>query len=201
MATAVLCSCSSSHNLAPTCECRLVPDSEFSSFFGPSQLAGEDVDVPHTTPGCHAARARYSNVHKLVQHCASTPLAGHYSRLHDVLRRLSDAEVPGHLAELLPPSLPSATAPPHAPARPPRRGLLLQDISSGNLLLKKNVGDGCMLLFSDPSRAELMDNLDSPDAYAACPHVDDCCCCCCLCLNCCCINLHRGHPPALCDGG
>lgn len=59
----------------------------------------------------------------------------------------------------------------HLPA-PPRRGLLLQDISSGNLLLKKNVGDGCVLLFSDPSRAELMDNLDSPDAYAAFPHVN-----------------------------
>ncbi|PRW60229.1 hypothetical protein C2E21_0906 [Chlorella sorokiniana] len=91
-------------------------------------------------------------------------LAAHYSRLHDILCRLSCAEVPDHLAELLPPLSPRAAAALGAPARPRRRGLLLQDISSNNLLVQETLPKGCTLLFSDPSRAELMDSLESPNA-------------------------------------
>lgn len=46
-----------------------------------------------------------------------------------------------------------------------RRGLLLQDISSNNLLVHEVAeGTACELLFSDPSRAQLAAHLERPNA-------------------------------------
>jgi hypothetical protein len=81
---------------------------------------------------------------------APAQLSGHYHKLHNVLLRLSTAKVPPHLI---------------GPSGSTRRGLLLQDISSNNLLLKEvAAGAACELLFSDPSRAQLAAHLEEPSA-------------------------------------
>ncbi len=74
---------------------------------------------------CRALPWRSATSAELTLSCPLTPPAAHYSKLHDVLSRLGYAEVPEHLAEQLPP-VPDGAAAPQAPARPRRRGLLLQ---------------------------------------------------------------------------
>ena len=100
--------------------------------------------------------------------CCSTPGpppspcgAGHYAKLHSVLRRVSGAEVPAHLLQPLPAALQQP-----APSAGRRRGLLLQDVSPNNILLRSESEGGCALLLSDPSRAELIDDLQRrPDRW------------------------------------
>ena len=82
--------------------------------------------------------------------CASPVCAGHYEQLHSALLRFSS---PGA-----------------------GQGLLLQDISSNNLLVSELVSFGavgkaastaapsCELLFADPSQAQIIGHLQKPQA-------------------------------------
>ena len=85
--------------------------------------------------------------------------AAHYAKLHDVLRRLGGADMTSYLLEQPAPAEQRDAGPLPARTCPRPRGLLLQDISSNNLLLKP-AGQGCEVLFSDPSRAEPIDGLE-----------------------------------------
>lgn len=80
-----------------------------------------------------------------------------------MLLRLSSAEAPPHLDAAVQDSAPAPQAAVTARPKAPRRGLLLQDISSNNLLLSQPVGQPCQLLFADPSRAQLTAHLDCLD--------------------------------------
>lgn len=105
---------------------------EFAAFFSSAKMAGvapRQYALARSAGYCiplawrrHRAKACQTMADPL--NCFPCHPA-HYSKLHDVLSRLGYAEVPEHLAEQLPP-VPDGAAAPQAPARPRRRGLLLQ---------------------------------------------------------------------------